>query len=192
MRIEKVTTNDAKELLSIYAPYVTDTAITFEYEVPSLEEFTGRINNISSKFPYIKAVDDNGTILGYAYATTFKGRAAYDWSVETTVYVDQNRRQKGIGTALYDALEKSLAGMGILNANACIAYLGEGRTDEHLTDDSFYFHDKRGYKLVGTFHDSGFKFNTWYDMIWMEKMLSDHTSNPEAVKFGEWTIPSML
>ncbi|WP_026652269.1 GNAT family N-acetyltransferase [Butyrivibrio proteoclasticus] len=188
MRIEKVTTNDAKELLSIYAPYVTDTAITFEYEVPSLEEFTGRIINISSKFPYIKAVDDNGTILGYAYASSFKGRAAYDWSVEMTVYVAKDKRQTGVGTALYDALEESLKNMGILNANACIAFLGEGKTDEHLTDDSFYFHDKRGYKLVGTFHDSGFKFGTWYDMIWMEKMLGEHSNTPEKVQFGQWTI----
>lgn len=188
MKIESVTINDAKELLEIYAPYVKETAITFEYEVPSLEEFTDRITNISSKFPYIKAVDEEGAILGYAYASTFKGRAAYDWSVEMTVYVARDRRQKGVGTALYDVLEESLKNMGILNANACIAYLGQGRTDENLTDDSFYFHDKRGYKLVGTFHDSGFKFNKWYDMIWMEKMLGDHTSAPEQVKFGQWTI----
>lgn len=188
MKIEKVTLEDAKELLSIYAPYVTNTAITFEYEIPSVKEFEDRIRNISSKFPYIKAVNDDGNIVGYAYASSFKGRRAYDWSVEMTVYVKEDCKRQKIGQMLYDVLEKSLADMGILNANACIACLKEGTTDEHLTNDSMYFHEKRGYKLVGTFHDSGFKFGTWYDMIWMEKMLGEHTSTPAPVNFGNWEI----
>jgi phosphinothricin acetyltransferase len=188
MKVEKVTLEDAKELLDIYTPYVKKTAITFEYEVPSVKEFEDRIRNISSKFPYIKAVNDDGNIVGYAYASSFKGRRAYDWSVEMTVYVKEDCKRQKIGQTLYDALEKSLADMGILNANACIAYLKEGTTDEHLTNDSMYFHEKRGYKLVGTFHDSGFKFGTWYDMIWMEKMLGEHTSTPAPVNFGNWEI----
>ena len=81
MKIERVTVEDAKELLEIYAPYVTDTAISFEYEVPSVEEFEERIRTISAILPYIKAVED-GKIIGYAYAGKFKGRKAYDWSVE--------------------------------------------------------------------------------------------------------------
>ncbi len=188
MKIERVTINDAEELLEIYTPYVTDTAITFEYEVPTIEDFRERIRNISSKFPYIKAVGDDGKILGYAYAGTFKGRSAYDWSVETTIYLRTDCKRAGIGTKLYDALEASLAGMGILNANACIAYLKDGTTDQHLTNDSKYFHEKRGYKLVGTFHDSGYKFDTWYDMIWMEKMLGEHTNAPTPVNFGKWEL----
>ena len=188
MKIEKVILADAKELLEIYAPYVQKTAITFEYEVPSVEEFEKRITNISSKYPYIKAVNDNGVIVGYAYASSFKGRKAYDWSVEMTVYVKEDCKRQGIGAMLYDALEKSLADMGILNVNACIAYLKEGTTDEHLTNDSMFFHKNRGYKLVGTFHDSGFKFGTWYDMIWMEKMLGEHTNTPAPVNFGSWEI----
>ncbi|WP_029231160.1 GNAT family N-acetyltransferase [Butyrivibrio sp. VCB2006] len=188
MKIEKVTIDDAKELLEIYTPYVEETAITFEYDVPSLEEFKERIKSISSKFPYIKAVDDNGEILGYAYASTFKGRRAYDWSVETTVYVRKDSKRSRIGTMLYDALENSLAKMGIINANACISYLPDGQSDAHLTNDSYHFHLNRGYKLVGTFHDSGFKFGTWYDMIWMEKMLGEHTSSPAPVEFGKWEI----
>ena len=187
MTIEKVTPADAKELLSIYAPYVEKTAISFEYEVPSVEEFTSRIRDISAKFPYIKAVD-NGKILGYAYATTFKGRKAYDWSVETTVYVREDCKREGVGRKLYDALEKSLADMGILNANACIAYLEGDRTDDNLTNDSYRFHEKMGYRIVGIFHDSGYKFGKWYDMIWMEKMLGKHTDKPGAVRFGEWDI----
>lgn len=188
MTIERVTVTDAAEILEIYKPYVLDTAITFEYEVPTLEEFTDRIKNISAKFPYIKAVGDNGEILGYAYASTFKGRKAYDWSVESTVYVRTDSKRGGVGKALYDALEASLKGMGVLNVNACIAYLPDGEEDEHLTNDSFFFHEKRGYKLVGTFHDSGFKFDRWYDMIWMEKMLGNHTKKPSEVQFGNWIL----
>ncbi len=188
IRIEKAEISDAKEILEIYAPYVEHTAITFEYEVPSLSEFENRIRTISAKYPYIKAVDEDNRILGYAYASAFKGRKAYDWSVESTVYVREDLKRMGVGKALYDELEKSLAQMGILNVNACIAFLREGEKDEHLTNDSFFFHEKRGYKLVGTFHDSGFKFGKWYDMIWMEKMLGEHTNAPKEVSFGSWTL----
>ena len=181
MKIEKVTKEDARALLDIYSPYVTDTAISFEYEVPSLEEFTDRIVNISSKYPYIKAVSLDGTILGYAYAATFKGRKAYDWSVETTVYVAKDSRRGGVGKALYQELEKQLKEMGICNMNACIAYPKEN--DEHLTADSIFFHEKMGFTKVGTFHDSGYKFNNWYDIIWMEKMIGEHVKNQPPVKF---------
>lgn len=174
MTIYDVTVDDAEEILNIYAHYVEETAISFEYEVPSLEEFMGRIRNISSKYPYIKAVGDDGKILGYAYATSFKARAAYDWSVESTIYMDKSCRGKGLGKMLYLELEKRLADMGILNVNACIAR--PKGDDPHLTDGSFYFHKKLGYELVGTFHDSGYKFDTWYDMVWMEKMLGEHVN----------------
>ncbi len=185
VKIEKVEIEDAKELLQIYAPYVEDTAISFEYEVPSEKEFADRIRNISSKYPYIKAVED-GRILGYAYANSFKERKAYDWSVETTVYVRQNSRRQGVGKALYEQLEKSLKAMGILNMNACIASLA--KEDGHLTDDSYHFHSKMGFKLVGRFHNSGYKFHTWYDMIWMEKMIGAHEETMKNVSFGEWSI----
>lgn len=185
MRIQPVKVEDAKELLSIYAPYVQNTAISFEYDVPSLDEFRDRIKRISSRYPYIKAIKDN-VIMGYAYASTFKSRQAYDWSVEVTVYVRQTERRKGIGKSLYEALEEALVRMGILNMNACIAMPKE--TDPHLTMDSIYFHEKMGFQPVGTFHDSGYKFDTWYDMIWMEKMIGEHTVKQPNVKFGEWNI----
>ena len=181
--IEKVKTEDAEELLAIYAPYVKDTAISFEYEVPAVEEFRERIRQISAKYPYIKMVED-GKIMGYAYANTFKEREAYAWSVETTVYVRQDIRGHGTGRMLYEQLEKSLKSMGILNMNACIAYTDE--EDEHLTNDSYFFHKKMGFELVGTFHKSGYKFDRWYDMIWMEKMIGEHMGKAENVKFGEW------
>jgi phosphinothricin acetyltransferase len=123
--------------------------------------------------------------MGYAYANTFKARAAYDWSVETTIYVKNNLRRIGIGKELYNALEKILSGMGILNMNACIAVTS--KEDTHLTNDSVYFHEKMGFKLVGTFHNSGYKYNTWYDMVWMEKIIGNHTLMHTPVAFGKWT-----
>ena len=180
MKIEKATVEDAAALLEIYGPYVEHTAISFEYEVPSLAEFQNRIETISARYPYIKAVGDDGVILGYAYAGAFKSRKAYDWAVETTIYVRQGIRRRGVGKALYAALEKSLKEMGICNLNACIAYTEA--PDAHLTNDSMHFHQHLGYQLVGTFHQCGYKFGTWYDMIWMEKMLGEHTAAPAPVQ----------
>ena len=184
MKIEPVKIEDAEELLSIYAPYVRDTAISFEYDVPPLSEFRDRIRNISSDLPYIKAVE-SGEILGYAYASKFKNRKAYDWSVEVTVYVRKDSRKSGVGKMLYNALEDSLKRIGVLNMNACIALPKE--EDEHLSNASYCFHKKMGFKLVGTFHDSGYKFDTWYDMIWMEKIIGEHQKNQGNVRYGEWT-----
>lgn len=184
--VERVTEEDAAGLLEIYGPYVLETAISFEYQVPSLEEFRERIRTISAKYPYLKAVDEQGKILGYAYAGTFKSRTAYDWAVETTIYVRRECRGMGVGRQLYESLEQSLKAMGICNLNACIAYTPW--EDPHLTNDSMYFHEKMGYKMVGTFHRCGYKFHTWYDMIWMEKLIAPHEQNQPPVCFGEWTI----
>lgn len=181
--VEPVREEEAEELLAIYAPYVETTAISFEYDAPSLEEFAQRIRNISQKYPYLKAVKD-GEILGYAYANSFKTRKAYDWSVETTIYVRQDCKRMGIGKRLYEELEKRLSGMGILNMNACIAAPRE--EDEYLTADSLYFHEKQGFKMVGRFHNSGYKFERWYDMIWMEKLIGEHDSPMGPVRFGQW------
>ena len=171
MEIRKVTVDDAKELLDIYAPYVEQTAITFEYDVPSVGEFVERIKKISSKYPYIAAVED-GKIVGYAYASAFKERAAYQWAVETSIYVDMQKRQNGVGRLLYEALEQRLREQGILNSNACISYTDV--EDEHHTNGSVHFHEKLGYELVAHFHKCGKKFGKWYDMVWMEKMLGEH------------------
>ena len=130
------------------------------------------------RFPYLTAEKD-GKIAGYAYVSPFKERAAYDWSVETTIYVNQKKKRMGIGGKLYAALEEALRAQHILNLNACIGY--PQNEDEYLTKDSEKFHQKLGYRLVGTFHDSGYKFGRWYDMIWMEKMLGEHTESPASV-----------
>ena len=94
--IRMATPADDKELLQIYAPYVENTAITFEYEVPSLEEFTKRIQNTLKTYPYLVAVE-SGRIVGYSYASMFKARAAYSHSVETSIYMIRDCRGKGIG-----------------------------------------------------------------------------------------------
>ena len=84
--IRKAKPEDAEQLLAIYTPYVTNTAITFEYEVPTVDEFRHRIINTLKKYPYLVAENENGIVIGYAYASPFKGRAAYDWAVETSIY----------------------------------------------------------------------------------------------------------
>jgi len=185
MNIEKVKIEDAKELLAIYAPYVEKTAVSFEYDVPSILEFEERIIKISSKFPYIKAVE-NGEIIGYAYANTFKPRKAYDFSVETTIYIKKDNRKSGVGKALYSALEDSLKKMGIQSMNACITY--PNVSDEYSSTDSFVFHSKIGFSVVGRFTEIGYKFGKWYDMIWMQKSIGDRKNIPEKVEFGKWDV----
>lgn len=176
--IRVATVEDAAELLEIYKPYVTDTAISFEYEVPTVEEFTERIRNILKKYPYL-AAECEGEIVGYAYAAPFKSRAAYDWSVETTIYIRMDCKQMGIGRKLYLNMEEILKKQGVLNLNACIAW--PEQEDERLTMASIYFHEKLGYHMVGKFHKSGYKFNKWYDMVWMEKLVGEHTANQAQV-----------
>ena len=114
IKIRPATEADAAEILNIYAPYITDTAITFEYDVPTLEEFTGRIRHTLEKYPYLVAVRDS-EIIGYAYAGAFYGRAAYDWSAETTIYVKKGCRHSGVGKLLYQALETALKNADLNN-----------------------------------------------------------------------------
>ena len=167
---------DAKALLHIYEYYVKNTAISFEYEVPTIEEFKSRMTNTLKKYPYLTAVKDN-EILGYAYAGPFVGRAAYDWSAELTIYLAPKKRKQGIGKKLYKALEQALAESGIQNLYACIGY--PEVPDEYLTKNSAEFHEHLGYTKAGQFHKCGYKFGRWYDMIWMEKLIGDHRAAPQ-------------
>lgn len=176
--IRSATLCDAEKLLAIYAYYVTETAITFEYEVPTLTDFQSRMQTVLSFYPYLVAEED-GQILGYAYASSFHPRAAYAWSVEVTVYLHKAARGKGLGPKLYQALEEHLKDMGLLNLNACIAQTDI--EDPYLTNASQAFHEKQGYELVGTFHKSGYKFNRWYNMIWMEKLIGSHEIDMKPV-----------
>jgi phosphinothricin acetyltransferase len=179
VKIRVASVNDAGKLLEIYAPYVEQTAITFEYEVPSEFEFRQRIENVLRKYPYLVA-EKNSEIIGYAYASPFKERAAYDWAVETSIYVRMDLKRKGIGSLLYNALEDALRAQGILNVNACIAYTEN--ENEYLTNDSVRYHEKFGYKQVAHFHKCGYKNKCWYDMVWMEKFIGEHIENQPIVE----------
>ena len=171
MNIREAVVADAKAIQAIYAPYVEQTAVTFEYDVPSEEEFRRRIESVKQKYPWIVA-QDHGRIVGYAYASAFKERAAYQWAVETSIYVDCSMKRRGIGRQLHAALEQRLKAQGILNMNACISFIET--EDEYLTQDSVRFHEQLGYKKVAHFHLCGKKFGRWYDMIWMEKIIGEH------------------
>lgn len=169
--IRSATVADAEELVKIYAPYVEKTAITFEYTVPSAEEFRVRIETTLKRYPYLVAVQD-GAIVGYAYAGSFKARAAYNHCVETSIYVQQERQGKGIGKKLYEALEMRLKEQGILNVNACISWTDV--PNRYLSHQSPDFHAHLGYTRCAHFHQCGYKFGQWFDMIWMEKMIGPH------------------
>ena len=179
MKIRLAVPEDAERLLEIYKPYVTDTAVSFEYDVPSVDDFRSRIENTLAAYPYLVAEVD-GVIAGYAYAGPFIRRPAYDWSAEASIYLDMDMKGQGIGSALYAKLEEILSRQNVLNVNACIAYIEE--EDEYLTNASMYFHEACGYRLVGTFTNSGCKFGRWYHMIWMEKLIGDHVSDPASFK----------
>ena len=169
--IRSAATEDAGRLLEIYAYYVQNTAITFEYDVPSLEEFRERIIRTQKRYPYL-VLEDQGVIRGYAYAGVFKDRAAYSRSCELSIYLDRNARGRGCGRMLYEALEAELGRMGMVNLYACIA--DPIAEDEYLTKNSEQFHAHLGFRKVGEFHKCAYKFHRWYNMIWMEKLIGAH------------------
>jgi len=183
IQIRPAAPEDARSLLAVYAPYVEGTAITFEYEVPSVEEFRGRIGRTLARYPYIVA-EQAGHIVGYAYAGPFHTRAAYGWAVETSIYVDMGKRHQGVGGRLHGALEAVLKVQGFLNMNACIATPQE--EDEYLTLGSVRFHGHLGYRMVGEFTQVGYKFGRWYNMAWMEKTIGPHGAAVQPpLPFGE-------
>ena len=149
--------------------------MTFEDDTLDNVVFAERMSSILSFYPYFVA-EVGGEVVGYAYAGKFKNRSAYDWAVETTVYVKNGMEQRGIGSALYSALEGALRSQGIKNMYACIAC--PKREDKYLTFGSVNFHKRLGFRLVGKFKSCGSKFGVWYDMVWMEKFIAKHTANP--------------
>ncbi|WP_298759715.1 GNAT family N-acetyltransferase [uncultured Campylobacter sp.] len=238
IKLRLATPQDAEALLEIYAPYVKQTAISFECDVPGAAEFAGRIEKTLQRYPYLLAYvsdeaacadderDENfkisasaagagneispvnkasnyasgaakqnganlivaakqsgvnlkpGQILGYAYASVFKERAAYDWSAESSVYVSQNVRVLGIGRLLYEALQRALGAQNIADMNACIA-CGD---DEYLNDASVRFHERMSFRFVGKFERCAYKFGRWYDMAWMQKPIGEHLQNQPAMR----------
>ena len=173
---------DAKELLKIYAYYVTDTAISFETEVPSEEEFKLRIEEVLKSYPYIVACKDD-EILGYAYLHSFVGRKAYELSAETTIYLNPDKKKMGIGKKLYSVLEDIAKAQNITNLYSCIGYVD--KEDEYLNNNSVQFHEHIGFRMVGKFENCGHKFGRWYHMVWMEKIIGEHGEIREFLKFKE-------
>ena len=170
---------DAVRLLEIYSYYVKETAITYEYEVPLLDEFKQRISHTLETHPYIVAESD-GEIIGYAYAGKYHPRAAYSWDAETTIYLDNNFRGNGVGRKLYSYLEEILKVQGFVKAIALITPpMTEADNDVYR---SVHFHENMGYKLSGRLTYSGYKFGRWFDTVTMDKMLCEPHENMESVK----------
>ena len=180
--IRSANPEDAKELLKIYAYYVTDTAISFETEVPSEEEFKLRIEEVLKSYPFIVACKDD-EILGYAYLHSFVGRKAYELSAETTIYLNPDKKKMGIGKKLYSVLEDIAKEQNITNLYSCIGYVD--KEDEYLNNNSVQFHEHIGFRMVGKFENCGHKFGRWYHMVWMEKIIGEHGEIREFLKFEE-------
>ena len=172
IHIRDAVPEDAARLVEIYDYYVRHTAVSFEYDTPTAEEFRERMERTMACWPYLVAERD-GRVMGYAYAGAFVGRAAYDRCCELSIYLDRDARRGGLGRRLYQELSRRLADRGILNLYACIGCPIQ-RDDPYLTWDSVNFHRRMGFTLAGTFHACGYKFGRWYDMVWMEKLIGPH------------------
>lgn len=167
--VRSVVPEDAEAILNIYSPYILNTAVSFEYDVPSINEFRERIKSITKKFPYLVLCKDE-EILGYAYASTFHWREAYNSSVELSIYLKESCHGKGYGKFLYLQLENELRNRGFAVMYACIA-CSSRNPDEYLTDASIKFHEKLGFTNAGYFPNCARKFNRWYSIVYMQKNL---------------------
>lgn len=165
------TPKDAPALLAVYHQYI-DTSVTFEYALPTVEEFRGRIENISQDYPYL-VWDEDGMILGYAYAHRFHERAAYQWCAELSVYLDKSTHGKGLGTKLYTALMDILRLQGVRNVFGCITF---------PNDKSIALHEAMGFELVARYRDAGYKSGCWHDVVWYEKSIAPSAEPPAPIK----------
>ena len=166
--IRSASPEDAQAILNIYRYYVEHTAISFEITVPTIEEIRRRIEKVLTAFPYLVA-ECNGTVIGYAYAGPFVPREAYAHCAEVSIYVSRENTHSGVGGRLYEALFQGLLDIGITNVYACIGV--PEQEDEYLTNNSPLFHSHMGFIEVGRFRNCGKKFDRFYHMIWMEKLL---------------------
>jgi L-amino acid N-acyltransferase YncA len=162
MQVRTATAADAEACAAIYAPYVTDTAITFETEVPHTDEMAARIAAASERHAWL-VLEDDGRVVGYAYGGPYKARAAYRWSCEVSVYVERERRRTGAGRALYEALLARLAERGYRMAVG-------GTTLPN--DASVGLHRALGFEPVGTYRRIGYKHGIWHDVAWTQRELA--------------------
>lgn len=159
---------DAGALLAIYAPYVRETAITFEYDPPPPEEFCRRIQATLARYPWL-VLEQEGALLGYAYASPYQSRAAYQWGAEGSIYLEQGVRGMGLGTSLYRCLMELLKLQGVRTFYGCVT---------HPNPASEAFHRKLGFTQAGLFPKAGYKLGQWWDILWLELPLGDRTAPP--------------
>jgi len=164
--------SDAEEMLAIYAPIVRDTAISFETTVPSTHDFRERIRSVLRRFPWIVCTAE-GSLLGYAYATTFRVRAAYQWTVETTVYVHPDYRRRGVGRALYTTLLDTLRYQGFFRAVAVITL---------PNPPSVALHEALGFERMGVLPAAGYKHDAWHDVGYWTISLRPPDSAPAEIR----------
>lgn len=172
MKIRTARKADARQLLAIYTPFITDSAVSFEARVPSTSEFQSRIANYMAKYPWL-VCEHKGKLIGYAYASGYRDRIAYQWSCECSVYIDKKFKRKGIARALYDALFEILTCQGFVNAYAVIT---------HPNPASAKFHRTIGFKLFAIYKNAGYKLGKWHDVHWYSKRINGYKSHPENPK----------
>ena len=172
MEIRLATAADVPAMLEIYRPYVENTTITFEYETPSLQAFAARFAAITAAYPWLVAQQD-GVVVGYAYASRAKERAAYQWDADMSIYLAPAAQGQGVGRALYERLEAELRPLGYCTLYAVITGENTG---------SVAFHKAMGYTHRATLPQSGFKHGRWLDVVWYEKSLCEKTPNPAPVR----------
>lgn len=195
-RIRLACPADAAAVCAIYAPYVRDTATTFDLEPPTVEEMEQKITTILEERPFLVAEiertdantasttsrvetcdDETFAVIGYSYASAFRPRKAYLHSIETSVYLAPEAKGHGLGTRLYGALEEILRLQNVYNANACVTYTEPA--DETCPSTSRIFHERRGYVQCAHIPNCGHKFGRWYDILWLQKQLIPLSQKPE-------------
>jgi L-amino acid N-acyltransferase YncA len=168
-RIRDATTADAAACAVLYAPYVTDTVVTFETEPPTAEQMAERIAAAQQRHAWL-VLEDDGAVVGYAYGGPYKDRAAYRWSCEVSVYLERGRRRTGGGRALYEALFARLAERGFRTAVA-------GMTLPNPASEGL--HRALGFEKVGVYRRIGWKHGAWHDVAWVQRTLAS-TDDPPA------------
>jgi L-amino acid N-acyltransferase YncA len=166
--IRDATPADAVACAQIYAPYVSDTVISFETVPPDADELLGRITDAQAHHAWL-VLEEHREVVGSAYAHRFSGRAAYDWSCEVSIYLQSGRRRTGAGRALYEALFARLAERGYRRAFAAMALPNEA---------SVGLHQALGFEPVGVYHRVGWKHGAWRDVAWVQKTLADGFDPP--------------
>jgi phosphinothricin acetyltransferase len=169
MSIRDASPDDAAACSAIYAPYVTDTAISFELDPPSTAEMAGRIEAAQRRHAWV-VLEDGGRVVGYAYGGPFKSRSAYRWACEVSVYLERGRRRRGGGRALYAELFTRLASRGFLTVVAGMTLPNEA---------SVGLHAAMGFEPVGVYRRIGWKHGGWHDVAWTQRSIADGAEPPE-------------